>query len=445
MPKAWPINNTRKFCAGNCGRNPAQNSIVHLYTNYTMTTTFTNTFQALSEAKSSLNMAKTALKNAHRMSTLQFGETFVSKRIQEAQASVERWTSTVTELESTGTSNKTPVFTHNMESTEKSRRKAAKKASKRENILRGTSQPTKKKRSTRKFSQPRPSYAERQERQADRELLQFEKFQLKDKMAEKLSKLPRNQGLHIGGILHIGEADVAGDPNKFSFTKIEEVDNKPVVFEYVSERCEDGYIRESKYHNGTQLESFIRRSPFGKLPRPIQRQYTHVEEDFPVLEKAVVISHQKPPVPKQEHVAPESQDPSGPSDPSNTRPEQAAQPETTGEEFTTVVSRKKAKTQKQQKQQKQQISPEVANRLKNMPQNVGMFVQGKIFWGKKPKTRHNTKTATKLAKYKGKSGIMRYSWNKSIFRIQFKENHADEWIVLKNKKTNGELEMREYL
>jgi len=392
-------------------------------------------------------MARQELANVSRMDTRQFGEAFVQRRIEKAEASVAKWEGEITRLNAEGISNHTTATVTSDEQSEKAKRKAAKKAAKSNNLLRGSAQiPIQQRR--RHNQAPRLTVAEQREQQMSRELDRFEKFTLKKEMQKKLEQMPNNQGMRIGGILHFGGAEPTGDLQQFSYTERDPSDSK--VYEYVITPAAEGYKRVVKYHRGVEVSTHLQSNPFGSTAA--QRQYTPTEADFPVLEKAQIIPQSPnkrkyrswaaaavqdttPVEPVAAPVEP-TQEADLPATPPRkalpVRREEPVQPAAPEPEFTTVSRKKK------QPKNKITLTPAMEARVAKMPANVGMFVRNKIFWGKQRATPHPTKMATKLATVNGQKGVLRYTWNSRVYREHFKPQNSREWELLRNDRTNGE-------
>ena len=410
-----------------------------------MNTNTSNTFLALKEAERSLNLARQELANVSRMDTRQFGEAFVQRRIVKAEASVEKWEVEIIRLNTEGVSNQTTATVTSDEQSEKAKRKAAKKAAKRNNLLRGNAQiPTQRRRHHNQA--PRLTMAERREQQMARELDRFENFTLKKELQKKLEQMPNNQGMRIGGILHFGGADPTGDPQLFSYTERDASENK--VYEYVVSPAAEGYKRVVKYHRGVEVSTHLQRNPFGSMSA--QRQYTPLEADFPVLEKAHIIpqspskrkyrswaaaavQNTTPTEPVSAPVESATEEtPVAETSPSPPHKTQQVQPTAPEAEFTTVSHKRK------EPKNKITLTPAMEARVAKMPANVGMFVRNKIFWGKQRATPHPTKMATKLATVNGQKGVLRYTWSSRVYREHFKAQNGREWELLRNDRTNGE-------
>jgi hypothetical protein len=402
-----------------------------------MNTVNNNTFLALKQAESKLNLAKTQLVNAQRMNTREFGEAFVQKRVREAEAAVLKWEAEIERIENGGVSNETPVSETSTVVSEKSKRKAAKKAAKRNNIMRSSQLPSTT-RTRRNNNNPRLSQAQIRELQLDRELQRYEKFALKKELQKKLEDMPSNQGMHIGGILHVGKANPEGNSERFTYTKRETDGGESKVFTYVREPSSDGYVRETKYFRGVEVSQTVRRNPFGKCLNK-DTKFVSNHADFPVLERAEIVPTRK----YRSWAAAATGDTTAPVPETVVETTPATAPvETTPENngFTVVKTQKRRDTGKG----KIILTPAMQSRVSNMPSNVGMFVRGKIFWGKQPKSPHSTKMATKLATVDGAKGVLRYTWNSRVYREQFKAQNTREWITIRNDRCNGDQVMSSF-
>ena len=244
---------------------------------------------------------------------------------------------------------------------------------------------------------PRITHSEIEEAAREREYTRFMAFELRENLEKRLEKLPENEGIHISGNLFIGRLPATGDVSIFTYTKSGD-DRK--IYTYTTEHRENGDVKTTKSYRGTEIETTVRRSPFGKLP-PRPTGFVAAEQDFPALGEA----KSTPVVEKVQRSAPV-------------------------DDFVQVTPKKHKTTAPKAVIT---LSPKIQERLAGMPANNGMIVRGKIHWGKAPKTKYPTFTATELRTHDGKRGVFSYTWGPRSYRESFKPQGAP-WETLTNER-----------